>query len=266
MKWIRLSYWFLLPLAVGFMFLHQLLDFLRKFHGTRLNDSGREVSRMNFHFRVAHWLVVGSFPLLVFSGFALKFPEAWWARPMFLGGSHFALRGYIHRIAAIVLLCSLAYHVLHLALVRRDRAILRHMMPVRGDLRDLGGMLLYNLGMSKVRPTFAVFSYAEKIEYVAFLWGTAIMAGSGFILWFNNLALRYFPTWVSDAASALHYYEAILATLSILIWHLYTVMFDPDATPWTRLGSPGKLPLTICFTPALHTTLLLQTRLASPKP
>jgi cytochrome b subunit of formate dehydrogenase len=66
------------------------------------------------------------------------------------------------------------------------------------------------------------------------------MAGSGLILWFNNLALRYLPKWVSDAATALHFYEAILATLSIIIWHMYTVVFDPDVYPMDRSWLTGK--------------------------
>ena len=66
-----------------------------------------------------------------------------------------------------------------------------------------------------------------------------VMAVSGFILWFNDLALRYFPKWVSDAATAVHYYEAILATLSILIWHMYTVVFDPEVYPMDRSWITG---------------------------
>jgi cytochrome b subunit of formate dehydrogenase len=103
-------------------------------------------------------------------------------------------------------------------------------------------MFLYNLGLSNTRPTFGKFSYVEKIEYLAYMWGTMVMALTGFILWFNNFALRYFPKWVSDAATALHYYEAILATFSILIWHFYTVIFDPDVYPMDRAWLTGKVP------------------------
>lgn len=240
-KFIRRFYWVLIPLAVGFMFFHNFIDFLRKARtNRRMGSSGDEVERMNLHFRIAHWLTVVSFPLLVITGFALKFPEAWWARPMLLWEGHFALRGLVHRIAAVILLASLAYHIVHLSLVRRDRVILRYLVPGLDDLRDLGDMLLYNLGLSDVRPTFGKFSYVEKIEYWAYMWGTAVMAATGFILWFNTLALRYFPKWVSDAATALHFYEAILATLSIIIWHLYTVAFDPDVYPMDRSWLTGK--------------------------
>jgi cytochrome b subunit of formate dehydrogenase len=222
------------------MFFHQFLDFLRKLRMSPLIRTGSEVARMNLHFRIEHWLVMVSFLLLVVTGFALKFPEAWWAHPMLLGEGHFAFRGTVHRIAAIVLLFALGYHIVHLSLIRRDRVILRQMTPRSGDLRDLGAMLLYNLGLSDTRPVFGMFSYAEKIEYWAFLWGTVVMAGSGLILWFNNLALRYLPKWVSDAATTLHFYEAILATLSIMIWHMYTVVFDPDVYPMDRSWLTGK--------------------------
>ena len=70
---------------------------------------------MNRNFRIAHWGVILSFPTLVFTGFALKYPETWWARPLLLWEGHFAFRGLVHRSAAIVLIASTIYHVIHLA-------------------------------------------------------------------------------------------------------------------------------------------------------
>jgi cytochrome b subunit of formate dehydrogenase len=239
-KTIRWFYWIMIPFAIGFMFLHHFADFLRKARNPRRPDSGKTVERMNLNFRIAHWLTMISFPVLVITGFALKYPEAWWARPLQLWEGRFAFRGTLHRIAAVILLVSLAYHFVHLLLVRRDRSFLRYMMPGVQDLRELGGVVRYNLGLSNDRPTFGKFSYVEKIEYLAFVWGTAVMAGSGLILWFNNFALRHFPKWVADAATALHFYEAILATLAILIWHMYTVVFDPDVYPMDLAWLTGK--------------------------
>lgn len=233
---IRHIYWVLIPLTIGFMFLHHLLDFLRKFmHKVRSISLADAAFRLNPHFRVAHWLTLISFPVLVVTGFALKFPESWWAQPFLVWESRFALRGMVHRLAAIVLLVSLGYHVVHLILDRRARLILRHMTPGLRDLRDLRDVLRYDVGISNVRPVLAEFTYVEKLEYIAFMWGTLVMATTGFLLWFNTLALRYFPKWVLDASTALHYYEAILATSSILIWHMYTVVFDPDVYPMDRV-------------------------------
>ncbi len=43
--------------------------------------------------------------------------------------------------------------------------------------------------------------------------------------------MRFFPKWIFDVVTAIHYYEAILACSVILIWHVYWVMFDPDEYP-----------------------------------
>jgi formate dehydrogenase gamma subunit len=198
------------------------------------------VLRMSLHFRIAHWLVVLSFPALVVTGFALKFPESWWAQPVLRWESRFAFRGTVHRVAGIVLLAALVYHIVHLIASRRDRIILRFLRPGLGDLRELWGVLRYSLGLAAEQPTFGKFNYAERIEYLSFLWGTVVMAASGFTLWFNNFTLRHFPKWVADAATAVHYYEAILATLAIHVWHMYLVILDPDVYPMDRSWLTGK--------------------------
>ncbi len=232
-RWIRLFYLWVIPLTVAFMLFHNAIDFLAKLvRRPPPHASGEEVVRMNLGFRIAHALVVVSFPLLVLTGFALKYPESWWAA--------FPLRGELHRVAAVALLAACVWHALHLWRVPKDRVILREMLPKPKDATDLLGMLRHNLGLGGERPRFGKFSYAEKIEYLAFVWGTAVMALSGFILWFDNFSLRNFPKWVTDAATVLHWYEAILATLSIAIWHFYMVIFDPDVYPMDRAWLTGR--------------------------
>ncbi len=41
--------------------------------------------------------------------------------------------------------------------------------------------------------------------------------------------------------SLIHWYEAILATLAIIVWHLYGVIFDPDAYPMNWAWFDGKM-------------------------
>ena len=240
---IRWAYRVLIPFTVGFMLLHNGLDFLAKLMRNRARHGGPagEVERMNLQFRVAHGLVVLSFPTLLLTGFALKYPEAWWAAPLLAWEGEVAFRGSLHRIAGLALLAALAYHGIHLAVSRRDRVILRAMLPGIQDLRDLFASMHHKLGLVKQPPTFGKFSYAEKLEYWAFVWGSVVMALSGFLLWFNNFTLRNFPTWVADAATAIHWYEAILATLSIVIWHFYMVIFDPDVYPMERAWITGRV-------------------------
>ncbi len=238
---IRVAYLWLIPLTVGFMLLHNGLDFFAKMArgGPRIH-TGEEVPRMNLHFRIAHWLTVLSFPTLVLTGFALKFPESWWAAPIVQWEGQMRFRATTHRIAGVVLIASVMYHVVHLVLRKSDRIILRRLIPDIKDVTDLLGVLRYNLGLAEERPHFGMFSYAEKIEYLAYMWGSALMAGTGFLLWFENFTLRNFPKWVADAATAVHYYEAILASLSILIWHFYMTIFDPDVYPMDKAWWNGK--------------------------
>lgn len=241
-QWIRGVYLLLIPLTLGFMVFHNLLDLFAKAKQRAARvDSGQQVVRMNLWFRIAHWGVMLSFPTLVFTGFALKYPDSWWSAPFLLWGKHQAFRGVLHRTAAVVLISATLYHFVHLAVNRRDRAFLSAMMPKVKDATDLVGVLLFNLGMRKEAPQFAKFNYAEKLEYWAFLWGTAVMGLSGFFLWFNSFTLRHFPKWITDASTAVHWYEALLATFSILLWHFYLVIFDPLVYPMDTAWLDGKI-------------------------
>ena len=71
----------------------------------------------------------------------------------------------------------------------------------------------------------------EKAEYWAVVWGAIVMAASGCTLWANNLILAQFPKDWLDVATSIHFYEAVLATLAIVIWHFYSAVFDPDVYP-----------------------------------
>ena len=238
--WIRWAYYALIPMTIGFMLFHNGLDWLTKLrrqkphHGT-----GEQLPRMNRKFRITHGLVMVSFIALVITGFALKFPESGWVETLQL--DHFGRwRGLLHRLAAVVMMVATGLHFLHLALVKRDRVILWELLPNWQDAKDIFNMLRYNLGLIPTRPTFGMFGYAEKMEYWAFMWGTVVMAVTGLLLWAKDWSLRFFPIWVMDAATAAHWYEAILASLSILVWHWYLVIFDPDVYPMDLAWLTGK--------------------------
>jgi asparagine N-glycosylation enzyme membrane subunit Stt3 len=71
----------------------------------------------------------------------------------------------------------------------------------------------------------------EKAEYWAVVWGAVVMIATGLLLWANNLVLKLLPKSWLDVATSVHFYEAVLATLAILVWHFYPVIFDPDVYP-----------------------------------
>ncbi|MGA8109039.1 MAG: cytochrome b/b6 domain-containing protein, partial [Acidobacteriaceae bacterium] len=122
---------------------------------------------------------------------------------------------------------------------RRGRVWFTDMVPGLRDVKDAVATVEYNLGRRDQAPRYARFNYAEKAEYWALVWGTMVMAITGIALWFNNWILAHVPhpAAVLSISTAIHFYEAILATFAILIWHFYAVILDPDIYPvkWTAL-------------------------------
>jgi len=194
---------------------------------------------MTLNQRVQHWILLLSFILLALTGFALKYPDSWMA--WLLGGSE-TLRRIAHRVAGVVLLILGLYHAGYMLLTREGRQGLRDFRPVRQDLADLLHNLRFHLGLRDERPRFPRFSYAEKAEYLAVVWGTVLMGITGLMLWFEVQVIHWLPRWSIDIATAIHFYEAILAVLAILVWHSYHVMLDPDVYPLNWAFWDGRVP------------------------
>jgi cytochrome b subunit of formate dehydrogenase len=238
--WVRQFYLLLIPLTIGFMMLHNGGDWLRKLIAMRfvknpvetIRSSGRfrEIRMLPFE-RMQHAVLVISFATLVWTGFALKYPSQWWARPLLLWEGRAAVREIAHRVAACVFIAVSVTHLLSLIVSRKLRNHWKMMWPKASDMTEAAASLSYNVGLRRTRPYRSSHSYMEKMEYWAVVWGAVVMAASGIMLWANNLMLRLLPkTWL-DVATSVHFYEAVLATLAILVWHLYSVIFDPDVYP-----------------------------------
>lgn len=191
--------------------------------------------------RIQHWIMAVSFILLVWSGFALKYPDAWWVRPLIRMKWFADMRGILHRTVGVVFLLLGGYHVAVMLATRRGRQLIRELTPGMRDLRDFRQNMAYNFGLSKQRPVFSHFSYMEKAEYLALIWGAVIMGVTGLLLWFESFTLSLFPRWSIDLFTVIHLYEAWLATLAIIVWHFYYVMINPDIYPLNTSMVDGKL-------------------------
>lgn len=222
-RWIYLP---LIVLVIAGMAAHNGLIWVRKAAAKKRQT--REIVRLTVNQRVQHWLLLTSFIALVLSGFALQYPDSWLAS--LLGGSEY-LRRIIHRIAAVVMLAVGIYHLAYLGMSREGRLWLKDMLVRGKDFKDVAGNFGYYLGVSKAKPKIARFGYAEKAEYWAVVWGTIIMGLTGLMIWFKLGIFALMPRWAIDIALAIHFYEAVLATLAIIVWHFYHVIFDPDVYP-----------------------------------
>jgi cytochrome b subunit of formate dehydrogenase len=198
------------------------------------------MSRMTTNQRWQHLILLSSFIILVITGFALKFPDSWFAEVLGMG-EH--LRSIVHRVAGVILIGAGIYHIFYLAACREGRRLIRELAPGPKDAFDAWGTMRYYLGLSRKRPKFGRFSYAEKAEYWALVWGTALMGLTGIMMWAKVWVGNLLARWWVDIATAIHFYEAILATLAILVWHFYQVFFDPDVYPMNGAWWDGKMPV-----------------------
>jgi cytochrome b subunit of formate dehydrogenase len=258
LRWVRQFYLLIIPLTIGLMLLHNGGDWVRKLIRLRFSKQaaargvyeirsameirseiaarpaergGHGKLRMLPFERVQHALLAISFLTLVWTGLALKYPDQFWARPLLLMEGKQPIRSLIHRIAAVVFMGVTVTHLVSLIANRKLRAHWKEMLPSPNDPREALENFAYNIGLGQTPPWRSAHSYIEKAEYWAVVWGAVVMIASGVLLWANNLALRFLPKLWLDVATSVHFYEAVLATLAIVVWHFYWVIFDPDVYP-----------------------------------
>jgi cytochrome b subunit of formate dehydrogenase len=243
-RWVRHLYRALIFVTIGLFLVHNGLLWLRQALAAK-RAGGRTGVRMDRAQRLQHSVLALSFILLAITGFALTSPESWIA---WLLGSDESIRRWAHRIAGLVLMAVGLFHGLYAGFSVRGRELIRDLLPRHSDFRLLAATIQYGLGRTSLLPKRGErFTYAEKIEYWAVVWGTVIMAVTGLMLWFPVTVTQTLPRWTIDVALTIHYYEAILACLAILVWHFYHVLFDPAIYPinwafWDGLNPLEKHP------------------------
>jgi len=238
-RWIRGFYLSMIFAVIGGMLVHNLIIWRSKVIARRKLDHAF-VMRMPLRFRIQHATLLTSFIVLVLTGFALKFPDSWFASMLSLGEHR---RHLLHRIAAVVLMGVSIYHIFDIALSCEGRKLVRDLFPTLDDARGAWQNICYYLGLTSRKPEFARFNYAEKAEYWALVWGMMVMAVTGIMLWAKVLVGNHMPRWWLDVATAIHFYEAVLATLAIIVWHFYQVFLDPDVYPMNWAWWDGKMTL-----------------------
>jgi len=174
--------------------------------------------------RREHQIMLTTFIILAVTGLIQRFSQSTISLILIstLGGADTVRT--IHHLTAIAFILVSVYHVweiLVLWVVKRERG---SMWPRWQDAKDLFQMVKFNMGLASTRPEFDRFSVEEKLEYLALVWGTVLMIITGLIMWFPITATSILPGDAIPVSRALHGWEAILATLAILTWHMYHVV------------------------------------------
>lgn len=188
-----------------------------------LPDGRRVFLRFGKAERYQHFVLMATFATLAVTGLLQHFSRYLWVAMIVnaLGGVE-ALRT-VHHVAAVLIIAVSLYHVWRIAelwFVKRQRGA---MWPQLQDFLNLFQMVKYNLGLTATRPPQGRFAIEEKMEYWALLWGQTVMVITGLIMWFPIAATKALPGSAIPVSRTLHAWEAILATLAILTWHVYHV-------------------------------------------
>jgi len=218
--------------------------------------------RMNLAERIQHIFLILSMGTLMLTGMPLIFSEFKIFKSIFAYGRAFYFRGVFHRAAAVVLIVNIVFHIAYTIFTKRGRANFREMLPRFQDIKDAWRLFWHNVGLTRVlhkrgigraffekhpallfekEPEFGRYNFIEKFEYWAVAWGSFVMILSGYFMWRVELSLKLFPLWVHDIFVIVHGYEAMLAFLAVIIWHMYNVHLNPEVFPMSKIWLNGKI-------------------------
>ncbi len=179
--------------------------------------------RFNISARIEHIVFLLSFSILGLTGLIQKFSANQFSDTLiFMLGGIERVR-LIHHYSAIIMMIVSGYHLLVMAYKVYVLRVSWTMLPVFEDLQHLINDILYFLGLRKHRGYYGRYNYAEKVEYLAVVWGTVIMGITGFMMWNPLTTTKFLSGEFIPAAKAAHGAEAILAVLAIIVWHFYNV-------------------------------------------
>ena len=260
--WLFYTFWGMTALLVGtlsFALLHTLAWLFRlwrtrhhwRLHSLRAPAPGERVYRRFTRFqRTLHLVMLIAFFTLALTGMTLKFAYAPWAEfvSKILGG--FDTMGALHRVGAITLGIVAC---LHLWDVRRRRAAsgLSWWRYLRGpdtilftwrDIKEVVGSIGWFLGLGP-RPRYGRYTYWEKFDYFAVIWGIFVIGLTGLMLWLPELFTRLIPGWSINVATIIHSDEALLAVAFIFTIHFFNTHFRPDKFPMDPVIFTGRVTL-----------------------
>lgn len=240
---LKSIYIYLIIVVIGGMVIHNLIIWFAyvraKYKAMKVQQT---IQRFDKAWIFQHITNIITFTLLVITGFALKYPEAGWARLLTFLGLTEMVRGTIHRVAAVGMIIGFGFQMYYLFFVKSWKGELQSLLPSIIDLRQFIQNMSYHLGITKKRPQFHRYGYIEKAEYWALVWGTVVMAMTGLVLWFPEIATKFLPSWIVKVSETIHFYEAILASLAILLYHMFFAIFHPEDYPINLTGFTGKIP------------------------
>lgn len=207
------------------------------------------VRRFSWWARATHAVLALSVFGLVLTGMPLRYPDAFWAQPLFLFWQTERGAVAVHKVCAVLFFGAGAMHLMALAygFVTRRIKITKifgpdSILPNPQDVRNISQHIRYLKGEAE-RPDFGRFAFWEKFDYLAEIWGLLVIGLSGLIMWFPSQAADYLPGWILNAALIFHGYEAMLAMAFLFTVHFFNTHLRPEIFPVDPVIFTGDIPL-----------------------
>lgn len=257
--WLFWSFWGMTALLVGtlsFALLHTLAWLVRlwltrdQWQPHQVLPGEKVYRRFKPAQRNLHLIMIPSFFALALTGMCLKFSQMAWARTLSHGLGGFDVMSVLHRIGAVALFFIFLLHVIQ---VRRRRKRTGQswwrmitgpdsLLFNRTDIVEFFGSVKWFLGRGP-RPRYGRYTYWEKFDYFAVLWGIVIIGSTGLILWFPEWFTWLIPGWFINVATIIHSDEALLAVAFIFTIHFFNTHFRPDKFPMDPVIFTGRMTL-----------------------
>ncbi len=206
------------------------------------------VERFAVFERSLHFLMALSFLILAGTGLPLKYAHSEMATWLVHNVIGFEQAALLHRIAAFTMGVVFLFHfvkILYKAFIKKQKGIFKgpdSLVPQWQDIKDFFNHIVYFLGIKKEEPAWGRWTYWEKFDYFAVVWGMLIIGSSGLTLWFPEFISRLFPGWLINAAHIIHSEEALLATGFIFVVHFFNTHLRPGAFPMDEVIFTGRVP------------------------
>ncbi len=186
-------------------------------------NSKKKYTRFDISQRIEHIIFLLSFTVLGITGLVQRYSSSPISQQIIRSFGGIESTRLIHHWAAVVMMIVSIFHILNLLYRIYVLRVPWSMMPVIEDAKHLIHDISYYLGIRNEQAYYGRYNYAEKMEYLAVVWGTIIMGITGFMMWNPIVTAQNLPGQIIPAAKAAHSAEAILAVLSVLLWHFYHV-------------------------------------------